>query len=420
MYPKSLVYDETPSTEFSIEEIKARPYLDKHREKAEGNATESVFTIRNSPLNDINNENIIVAKEGIVSEGANHEEQQSIHQVQQPIHQVQQQPLHPVQQQPLHPVQHQPIHQVQQHPVQHQPLHPVQQQPLHPVQHQPIHPIQQHSPIMVMNDSLHNSIHEVEAVDEHQHYESPNKNLYHTLQTVSSPHTAQQSFAAVQQSPFSFYQDDVGQSDQNPIPEQQMLQNNFMVHNYQFPSNSMHQENHYYQHNPALAHQEHQGIIANLPNVSLQQGDCYDMSLHKIASPADAVNEPNHILRDMFSGASERCPAYGLYQDVSTIQHPTALKTPLKDISADDLAETGSRGGLENAAAAQPCDEAKRISIFEDETNSYILPNSFPHNETINTQAFCFNLNNMKASTPNKILIKDTLSTIIEESKGRR
>lgn len=121
---------------------------------------------------------------------------------------------------------------------------------------------------------------------------------------------------------------------------------------------------------------------------------------------------------------------FGICEASNAPQVPrgTALKTPLKDISTDDLAETGSRGGLEIAAAAQPCDEAKRITIFEDDIDTYA-----PHqrninlDDSLNTRTFQFNLNNLQVSTPNskmpfrdcvEIVQPKNLSMIREESAG--
>lgn len=115
------------------------------------------------------------------------------------------------------------------------------------------------------------------------------------------------------------------------------------------------------------------------------------------------------------------------------------MKTPFKIISHDDLVETGSRGGLDNAAAAQPSDEAKRLAIFEDDSNSCEAIPNIPDLNSTNTVMFNFNLNAMKVSTPvgkqedhrtideenvkstRKQLFTDNdraLSTILEETKS--
>ncbi|KAF5288973.1 hypothetical protein FQA39_LY03852 [Lamprigera yunnana] len=91
----------------------------------------------------------------------------------------------------------------------------------------------------------------------------------------------------------------------------------------------------------------------------------------------------------------------------------SAMKSiPLKLLSDEDLAETGSRGGHDIAAAAQPDDEAKSIVIDDDESNSCLaemisqpVARYSDLNSTCNTQLFNFNLNVMKVSTPqNKIV----------------
>ena len=78
------------------------------------------------------------------------------------------------------------------------------------------------------------------------------------------------------------------------------------------------------------------------------------------------------------------------------------MKTPFKDLNAEELAETGSRGGMDIAAAA-PVDSAKRLPIYDDDSSSsfdkVMEPGNF-EDLTCNTQMFCFNLNVMKVSTP--------------------
>ncbi|XP_045472782.1 mitotic checkpoint serine/threonine-protein kinase BUB1 beta-like [Harmonia axyridis] len=83
----------------------------------------------------------------------------------------------------------------------------------------------------------------------------------------------------------------------------------------------------------------------------------------------------------------------------------SAMKTPFKVLSTDDLAETGSRGSTETGNAAQPMDSANIKQIFDEDSNS-----SFEEikanivysdlNNSCNTQMFNFNLNAMKVSTP--------------------
>lgn len=78
----------------------------------------------------------------------------------------------------------------------------------------------------------------------------------------------------------------------------------------------------------------------------------------------------------------------------------------LRTLTAEDLAETGSRGGLDVAAAAQPGDGAKRLANFEDEnSSSFDERMQQDSNDSIgcNTEMFNFNLNAMKVSTPKKV-----------------
>lgn len=73
-------------------------------------------------------------------------------------------------------------------------------------------------------------------------------------------------------------------------------------------------------------------------------------------------------------------------------------------LTAEDLAETGSRGGLDVAAAAQPGDGAKRLLNYEDDSNSSYDERHNGDGDTslCNTEVFTFNLNRMKVSTPTK------------------
>ncbi|XP_044268700.1 mitotic checkpoint serine/threonine-protein kinase BUB1 beta-like isoform X2 [Tribolium madens] len=80
----------------------------------------------------------------------------------------------------------------------------------------------------------------------------------------------------------------------------------------------------------------------------------------------------------------------------------SAMKTPFKDLNAEELAETGSRGGMDVAAAA-PVDSAKRLPLYDDDSSSSYdkIPETADFNDlTCNTQMFGFNLNVMQVSTP--------------------
>ncbi|CAG9838124.1 unnamed protein product [Diabrotica balteata] len=98
----------------------------------------------------------------------------------------------------------------------------------------------------------------------------------------------------------------------------------------------------------------------------------------------------------------------------------SAMKTALKDLNADELAETGSRGGMDVAVTAQATDSAKRIPAFSDNSSSsaedVYIRDVQGEDDFVNTEVFSFNLTAMKVSTPQK---RDrVLSTILEESKG--
>ncbi|XP_017776519.1 PREDICTED: mitotic checkpoint serine/threonine-protein kinase BUB1-like [Nicrophorus vespilloides] len=79
-----------------------------------------------------------------------------------------------------------------------------------------------------------------------------------------------------------------------------------------------------------------------------------------------------------------------------------AMKTPFKVLTDDDLAETGSRGGLDSAAAAQPVDGAKRLAMFDhDDDSSSGLAAAPPAISDLNgTNTTLFNLNLFYVSTP--------------------
>lgn len=84
----------------------------------------------------------------------------------------------------------------------------------------------------------------------------------------------------------------------------------------------------------------------------------------------------------------------------------SAMKTPFKDLNADDLAETGSRGGMD-VAAAPTVDSDKRLPIYDDDSGSFDrVTDAVNYGDlSCNTQMFNFNLNAMKVSTPqNKLM----------------
>lgn len=149
---------------------------------------------------------------------------------------------------------------------------------------------------------------------------------------------------------------------------------------------------------------------------SLQQPIAFDreenagekMSFHELAQ-AELPMENNTVHKDYidiwqntFEEIAE-VPQQKQHEPIVIYEEPqinvSAMKTPIKDLSTDDLAETASRGGLDVAAAAQPCDGAKRIAIFEDD-DIYEPRRSIVLDAGLNTQAFNFNLNAMHVSTP--------------------
>ncbi|KAJ8920747.1 hypothetical protein NQ315_004887, partial [Exocentrus adspersus] len=98
-------------------------------------------------------------------------------------------------------------------------------------------------------------------------------------------------------------------------------------------------------------------------------------------------------------------------QDIHQQRQPkggSAMKTAFKDLNAEELAETGSRGGMDIAATAQAADSAKAMPLFSDNSSSSFddlnAVNKQDYHQDIdtccNTQMFNFNLNVMQVSTP--------------------
>lgn len=82
----------------------------------------------------------------------------------------------------------------------------------------------------------------------------------------------------------------------------------------------------------------------------------------------------------------------------------SAMKTAFKVLNADELAETGSRGGMDVAVTAQPADSAKPgMSLFSDNSSSSFEDLVGAQNRSdeydCNTQMFNFDLNAMKVSS---------------------
>ncbi|XP_076269939.1 mitotic checkpoint serine/threonine-protein kinase BUB1 beta-like isoform X4 [Rhynchophorus ferrugineus] len=125
-----------------------------------------------------------------------------------------------------------------------------------------------------------------------------------------------------------------------------------------------------------------------------------------------------------------------------------AMRTAFRVLNADEV-ETGSRGGMDSAMAAQPADGAKPMAPipFSDSSSSSFEdadpPQFNPLESTCSTQQFNFNLNAMQVSTPqnkmqvnheiindnvqntkkrlfteNKLQEDKALSTILEEKSG--
>lgn len=358
MYPKALVYSH-PTTEYSIEELKAQNYLNKRKNSV---TEESIVAVTATPLPppELPTANLFL-------NNVNHNHEEAV-----TIPQLAEQSLH--------------------------------------------HKESFIENMPVMHHSL--NYHEVDNYNLQQ-----NDHSFHNLEADYT--NTQRNYQS--QPPFAFYTDEVLQPQ---VPqEHHVMQNPYLINNYQYqesqPSHLNHSQN-YVENNPYYPQQKYT-LPHDIPTVSthqiqstsLQHGDDYEAGFKF------------EIYNSLFNlNDSKMQSSFGLCEGTSNqIQVPrgTALKTPLKDISTDDLAETGSRGGLEIAAAAQPCDEAKRITIFEDNFDTYTSPRNNEFDESLNTQTFNFHINTMQVSTPNvKMPFRDCvearqstkLTTIREESAG--
>jgi hypothetical protein len=117
-------------------------------------------------------------------------------------------------------------------------------------------------------------------------------------------------------------------------------------------------------------------------------------------------NDVSNVSVNLISKAE--APKFAIYEQSNLVLQEhiepkgSAMKTPFKDLNAEELAETGSRGGMDVAAAA-PVDSAKRLPIYDDDSSSSFDKFTEPVNFgdlSCNTQMFGFNLNVMQVSTP--------------------
>lgn len=101
----------------------------------------------------------------------------------------------------------------------------------------------------------------------------------------------------------------------------------------------------------------------------------------------------------------------------------SVMKTAFKDLNAEELAETGSCGGMDIAVTAQAADSAKSMPLFSDNSSSSFddiksvnQDNYRDLDVSCNTQMFNFNLNMMRVSTPqNK---RSVISSASEDEVG--
>nr|XP_023012037.1 mitotic checkpoint serine/threonine-protein kinase BUB1 beta [Leptinotarsa decemlineata] len=103
----------------------------------------------------------------------------------------------------------------------------------------------------------------------------------------------------------------------------------------------------------------------------------------------------------------------------------SAMKTAFKVLNADELAETGSRGGMDIADTAQANDSAKPMPQFSDNSASsfedLVCQDRTDFEIPCDTYAFNFNLNAMQVSTPqNKRPVLNTISNEEEFGNTRK
>lgn len=136
----------------------------------------------------------------------------------------------------------------------------------------------------------------------------------------------------------------------------------------------------------------------------------------------------------------DKKPHFAIYEQSSIQEQPQlkgqAMKTPIKTLNTDDLVETGSRGGMDVAMAAQPeADSAKPMPTFSDDSSSSFedirnnvvgqqqqqqlfgacAPPTMDLNDSTSTQTFFFNMNKIYVSTPNNKVTLNNNATSEEE-----
>lgn len=287
-----------------------------------------------------------------------------------------------------------------QHLAEHLPEHLAEHLPEHLPGHLPEH-LHEHVPEHVSENvlqNIHNAFQDVETVNAHLQYVIESHD-----ELPFNPNPAeQQGFE-----PFAFYTDEDANKPRSEEGHLPLEHQHYVVQQYQEQEAGF---NYYQPNNVAVFSEQPQLPIAtSYVNYATTDKDNFNV---------------------FENGEFDLCAAIFADSNASVrVPKGTSLKTPLKDISADDLAETGSRGGLEVAAAAQPCDEARPIPIYEDESNlgNTVAGSAAALDESLNTRIFKFHMSNDNQSTPNvkysrASLIQNVqpMSVIVEDTNGFR
>ncbi|XP_066159064.1 mitotic checkpoint serine/threonine-protein kinase BUB1 [Euwallacea fornicatus] len=191
---------------------------------------------------------------------------------------------------------------------------------------------------------------------------------------------------------------------------------------------------------PALNQSQHLQCVQQLSPVGTVQSFQPETTSTVSHSPWKSAAEHQNFLQDLFSKTNERRlsalppPKLKIFEDPETVasssflldfspdpqpqnsnvfavfeqsdqevQAPKgkAMKTAFRTLNADEV-ETGSRGGMDGAMAAQPADGARAMAPipFSDSSSSSYEDVDAEFDTSCTTQQFNFNLNAMKVSTP--------------------
>ncbi|CAG9771963.1 unnamed protein product [Ceutorhynchus assimilis] len=168
--------------------------------------------------------------------------------------------------------------------------------------------------------------------------------------------------------------------------------------------------NHAVSHSPWKSQAEHQDFLQNVfsknnesrlsntPKFVIRQDSpaaptgLYNLAFTPEASPKKAPSTPFEVYEQSMQELPPLAPPNG-----------NAMKTTFRTLNADEV-ETGSRGGMDGAMAAQPIDGAKPSAVIpfsDSSSSSYDDPEQMAELlDCSSTQQFNFNLNAMRVSTP--------------------